>query len=332
MREPGFWWRGAGPQAQLLAPLGLIYGTIAARRMAIPGAQAGLPVLCVGNFTLGGAGKTPTVIMLAKMLADAGGRPFCLSRGYGGSEAGPKLVDGRSDSAAQVGDEALLLARAAPTVVARDRIAGAEFARTQGASVIILDDGLQSPSLAKDFTLAVIDARRGIGNGRVFPAGPLRAPLNAQFARTNALLVVGEGKAADGIVAQLRIQACPVFQARLVPDKAAISALKGQNVLAFAGIADPDKFFATARTAGIVVSRRRVFPDHHRYTPQDASELILRAEYSKLTLLTTEKDRARMDGDPRLAALAASVQTLPVTMVVQEAGELRRLIKSRLPR
>ena len=332
MREPGFWWRGAGPQAQLLAPLGLIYGTIAARRMAIPGAQAGLPVLCVGNFTLGGAGKTPTVIMLAKMLADAGGRPFCLSRGYGGSEAGPKLVDGRSDNAAQVGDEALLLARAAPTVVARDRIAGAEFARTQGASVIILDDGLQSPSLAKDFTLAVIDARRGIGNGRVFPAGPLRAPLNAQFARTNALLVVGEGKAADGIVAQLRIQACPVFQARLVPDKAAISALKGQNVLAFAGIADPDKFFATARTAGIVVSRRRVFPDHHRYTPQDASELILRAEYSKLTLLTTEKDRARMDGDPRLAALAASVQTLPVTMVVQEAGELRRLIKSRLPR
>ena len=123
----------------------------------------------------------------------------------------------------------------------------------------------------------------------------------------------------------------PVFHARLVPDKAAVSALSGHNVLAFAGIGDPDKFFATARAAGIVVSRRRTFPDHHRYTPQDASELILRAEHSGLTLLTTEKDRARMDGDPRLAALAASVQTLPVTMVVQEAGELRRLIKSKLP-
>jgi tetraacyldisaccharide 4'-kinase len=299
--------------------------------MAMEGAQAGLPVLCVGNFTLGGAGKTPAVIMLAKMLTDAGARPFCLSRGYGGSETGPKLVDGRSDGAAQVGDEALLLARAAPTVVARDRVAGAEFARAQGASVIILDDGLQNPSLAKNFTLAVIDARRGIGNARVFPAGPLRAPLDAQLARTDALLVVGEGNAADGVAARLRAQSRPVFHARLVPDKTAVSALSGQNVLAFAGIGDPDKFFATARAAGIVVSRRRTFPDHHRYTPQDASELILRAEHSGLTLLTTEKDRARMGGDPRLAGLAASVQTLPVTMVVQEAGELRRLIKSKLP-
>jgi len=332
MREPAFWWRGAGPQAQLLAPLGLIYGTIAARRMAKGGSRAGVSVLCVGNFTLGGAGKTPTAIMLAKMLADAGGRPFCLSRGYGGFEAGPKLVDGRSDSAAQVGDEALLLARAAPTVLAQDRVAGAELARSQGASVIILDDGLQNPSLAKDFTLAVIDARRGIGNGRVFPAGPLRAPLDAQIARTDALLVVGEGNAADAVAARVRAQSLPVFHARLVPDKAAVSALRGQNVLAFAGIGDPDKFFATAREAGIMVSRRRTFPDHHQYTPQDASELILRAEYSKLTLLTTEKDRARMDGDPRLAALAASVQMLPVTMVVQEAAELRRLIKSKLPR
>jgi tetraacyldisaccharide 4'-kinase len=329
MREPAFWWRGAGPQAQLLAPLGLIYGAIAGKRMARAGARAGLPVLCVGNFTLGGAGKTPTVITLARMLADDGERPFCQSRGYGGIEAGPKLV-GHADNATQVGDEPLLLARAAPTVVAHDRVAGAELARAQGASVIILDDGLQNPSLTKDFTLAVVDARRGIGNGRVFPAGPLRAPLDAQIAQTDALLIVGEGNAADDVAARLRAQSRPVFHARLVADKTAIAALSGQNVMAFAGIGDPDKFFATARAAGIVVSRRRAFPDHHRYTPQDASELILRAEHSKLTLLTTEKDHARMDGDPRLAALAASVQTLPVTMVVQEAGELRRLIKSRL--
>src|SRR6187401_814870 len=331
MREPAFWWRSAGLQGRLLAPLGLIYGTFTGRRMAIKGVQAGLPVLCVGNFTLGGAGKTPAVIMLAKMLTDAGGRPFCLTRGYGGNEAGPKLVDGRSDSAAQVGDEALLLARAAPTVVARDRVSGAEFAHAQGASVIILDDGLQNPSLAKDFTLAVVDARRGIGNARVFPAGPLRAPLDAQLARTDAMLVVGEGNAADDVAARLRVRSRPIFHARLVPDKAAVSALRAQNVLAFAGIGDPDKYFATARAAGMVVSRRRAFPDHHRYTPQDASELILRAEHSGLTLLTTEKDRARMDGDPRLAALAARVRTLPVPMVVQEAGEFRRLIKSKLP-
>ena len=332
MHEPAFWWRSAGLPGQLLAPLGLIYGTITARRMAMEGVQAGLPVLCVGNFTLGGAGKTPAVIMLAKMLTEAGERPFCLIRGYGGTEAGPKLVDGGADSAAQVGDEALLLTRAAPTVVARDRVGGAEFTRARGASVIILDDGLQNPSLTKDFTLAVIDARRGIGNARVFPAGPLRAPLDAQLARTDALLIVGDGNAADGIATRLRAQSRPVFHARLEPGAAAVSALSGQNVLAFAGIGDPDKFFATARAAGIVVSRRRVFPDHHRYTPQDASELILRAEHSRLTLLTTEKDRVRMDGDPRLAGLAASVQTLPVTMVVQEADELRRLIKIKLPR
>src|SRR5690349_14989990 len=230
MREPAFWWRGAGPQAQLLAPLGLIYGAIAGKRMARAGARAGLPVLCVGNFTLGGAGKTPTVITLARMLADDGERPFCQSRGYGGIEAGPKLV-GHTDNATQVGDEPLLLARA------------------QGASVIILDDGLQNPSLTKDFTLAVVDARRGIGNGRVFPAGPLRAPLDAQIAQTDALLIVGEGNAADDVAARLRAQSRPVFHARLVPDKAAVSALRGQNVLAFAGIGNPDKFFATARTA-----------------------------------------------------------------------------------
>src|SRR5262249_28580298 len=159
--------------------------------------------------------------------------------GYGGSEAGPKLVDGGADSAAQVGDEALLLARAAPTVVARDRVAGAEFVHTPGGSTIILGDGLQNPSVGKGFTFAGIVARRGIGNGRVFPAGPLRAPLDAQIARTNALLVVGEGNAADGIASRLRAQARPVFQARLAPDKAAISALKGQNVLAFAGIGNP---------------------------------------------------------------------------------------------
>ena len=204
MREPAFWWRNAGFAASLLAPVGLVYGAIAARRMAAKGAFAGVPVLCVGNFTLGGAGKTPTVMALARMLADTGERPFCLTRGYGGTLTGPKLVDLHTDLAAQVGDEALLLAHVAPTVVARDRVAGAAFARAQGASLIIMDDGLQNASLAKDFSLAVIDARRGVGNRCIFPSGPLRAPLSAQLARTDALLVVGEGHGADDVAAQAR--------------------------------------------------------------------------------------------------------------------------------
>lgn len=332
MRDPTFWWCRPGLRAYLLAPLGFVYGAIAARRLTKRGTDAGVPVVCVGNFTLGGAGKTPTVITISRMLAEAGERPFCLTRGYGGTIAGPRLVDAHADTATQVGDEALLLSRVAPTVVARDRAAGAAFARTQGATVIVMDDGLQNPSLAKDFTLAVVDARRGIGNTHVFPAGPLRAPLPAQLAQTAALLVVGDGHGADEVAEQVRARSRPVFHARLVPEQSAVSALKGRNVLAFAGIGDPEKFFRTAADAGIAISDRCAFPDHHRFGAEDAGELIMRAEHSGLALLSTEKDVARMHGDPLLQALAARVHTLPVTLVIEEAGELRRLVMSKLRR
>ncbi len=325
MRDPSFWWRKAGLAAGLLAPAAACYGAIAARRMMRPGARAGVPVLCVGNFTHGGAGKTPAVMTLVKMLQDAGERPFCLSRGYGGSLAGPKQVNAHTDGAAQVGDEALLLARVAPTIVARDRVAGAAAARVAGASVVVMDDGLQNASLAKDFTVAVVDGRRGLGNGCVFPAGPLRAPLDAQLARTDALLVVGDGAGADDVIAAAR--GLPVLHGRLVPDTAAVAALAARKVLAFAGIGDPNKFFASAAAAGIAIGQRQPFPDHHRYTAEEAAGLIMRAEHGGLALLTTEKDRARMTGEPLLAALAARAHVLPVTLVVDETDELRNLIK-----
>ncbi len=330
MREPAFWWRKAGLASGLLAPVAACYGAIAARRMARQGARAGVPVLCAGNFTLGGAGKTPAAMMLAKMLQAAGERPFCLSRGYGGSLTGPKAVDAHADTAAQVGDEALLLARVAPTIVARNRVAGAQSAIAGGASVVIMDDGLQNASLAKDFTLAVVDGRRGIGNARVFPAGPLRAPLTNQLQRTDALLVVGDGDGARDVVAAA--PALPVFHARLQADATAVTALQARRVLAFAGIGDPDKFFATAAAAGIAVAERRAFPDHHRFTAEEAAELIMQAEHGGLALLTTEKDRARMAGEPLLAALAGKTHVLPVTMVVEEADELRRAILAKLRR
>src|SRR5450756_1579657 len=239
MREPAFWWRKAGRASGLLAPAAACYGAIAARRMLRQGTRAGVPVLCVGNFTLGGAGKTPAVMRIAKLLQEAGERVCCLSRGYGGSLAGPKRVDAHSDHAAQVGDEALLLARVAPTMVARDRVAGAEAAAAAGASVVIMDDGLQNASLIKDFTIAVVDGRRGFGNARVFPAGPLRAPLAAQLARTDALLVVGEATGAGDAVATAH--GLPIFHGHLQPDPAAIAELKARKVFAFAGIGDPDK-------------------------------------------------------------------------------------------
>jgi tetraacyldisaccharide 4'-kinase len=237
-------------------------------------------------------------------------------------------VDAHTDRANEVGDEALLLARVAPTIVARDRVAGAQAAAAAGASVIIMDDGLQNPSLAKDFTLAAVDGRRGIGNALVFPAGPLRAPLAAQLARTNALLVVGEDAGARGVIAAAR--GLPVFHGQLVPDPAAVAALKGRNILAFAGIGDPEKFFATAAQAGIPMAQRQGFPDHHRYTAEEAASLVMQAEHKGLALLTTEKDHVRMTGEPVLSALAAKAHVLPVTLVVEEADELRALVMAKV--
>jgi tetraacyldisaccharide 4'-kinase len=324
MREPGFWWRKAGLASALLSPLGLGYGAIAANRMARRGVNGGLPVICVGNFTLGGAGKTPTAIMLIEMLRVAGETPFCLTRGYGGSVRGPHLVDLDKDNAAMVGDEALLLAHAAWTVVGPNRARGAQLAKAKGASVIVMDDGLQNASLAKDLTIAVIDGRRGIGNGCVFPAGPLRAPMDAQLARTDALLVVGDAVAANDVVA--KAGARPVFHARLVPDEKAVTALRGRKVLAFAGIGNPGKFFETVEQAGIELAQRRAFDDHHRFDAEEAANLVMAAEHDGLTLLTTAKDHARMTGDPAMAALAAKARVLPVTMQVDEAEALRKLV------
>jgi tetraacyldisaccharide 4'-kinase len=191
-----------------------------------------------------------------------------------------------------------------------------------------MDDGLQNAALVKDFTLAVVDGRRGLGNSKVFPAGPLRAPLDAQLKRTDALLVVGDGAGANDIIAAA--PGLPVFHGRLRPDPGTSAELKERKVLAFAGIGDPDKFFASAAEAGIVIARRRPFPDHHRFTAEQAAGLIMQAEHDGLALLTTEKDRARMAGEPLLAALAARAHVLPVTLVVDEAAELRALVLAKL--
>lgn len=328
MREPAFWWRPPGFLSGLLAPLGAAYGIIAERGMTRRGALAGLPVICVGNFTLGGTGKTPTALMLAALLRELGATPFFLTRGYGGSVEGPHHVDHEKDSAGEVGDEALLLAQAAPTIVARDRVLGAALAKAMGASVIVMDDGLQNPSLAKTLTIAVVDGRRGIGNGLVFPAGPLRAPLNIQMTRCDALLVVGDGqedsKAARGVTSRAGTR--PVLHGRLAPEPTAVSSLHARKVLAFAGIGDPDKFFATAEQAGIAIVQRRGFADHHRFSAEEAAELVMNAERDGLSLLTTAKDHARMAGDPALAALASKAHVLPVTMVVEETEKLRELV------
>jgi tetraacyldisaccharide 4'-kinase len=328
MREPRFW-RQDGAPARLLAPLAAIYGAITGARMAREGARAGVPVICVGNLTLGGAGKTPTAIALAKLLIDEGAKPVFLSRGYGGALAGPVRVNAQH-RAADVGDEPLLLARIAPTIVAADRARGADMAVAEGASVIVMDDGFQNPSLAKNFSLVVLDGERGIGNARVFPAGPLRAPLDAQLARAGALLVIGEAMAsAQRVIAQTRARGIAILRGQLTPDATALAALKGKKVLAFAGIAHPEKFFGTLAAAGMAAPVTRVFPDHHVFTHAEAEELLTTAKREGLQLLTTEKDLARMQGADDVAELRSKAMPLTVNLVFERENEIRKLLVTR---
>ncbi len=330
MREPAFWWREAGAAAQLLTPFAAAYGIVAAHRLKQHGEVAAVPVVCVGNPTVGGAGKTPTALAVARMLSDAGERPVFLTRGYGGSNHGPVLVDLAKHRAVDVGDEPLLLARAAPTVVARARVEGASAAISAGATVIVMDDGFQNPALAKDCSLLVVDAARGIGNGRVTPAGPLRAPLGAQLDHAHGLVVIGTSAGAAGITADARARRMPIFHAQLQPDAGVLAALDGGPVLAFAGIGNPEKFFATLGAAGITLGATQSFDDHHRYTRAEAMALCERAERQGLVLMTTEKDLARMRGDDDIAQLAQRVRALPVTLKFEDEAAFRSLLFNRL--
>ncbi len=330
MRDPAFWWYPESLVARMLAPAAAIYGGIAERRMQQPGRSVGVPVICIGNLTVGGAGKTPTALAVAALLRGAGKNPFVLSRGYGGTLEGPVRVDAAHHRAADVGDEPLLLARAVPAIISRDRVVGAEMAKAAGADVIVMDDGFQNPSLTKDLSIVVVDGRRGVGNACVFPAGPLRAPLKPQLARAQAVLMMGPIEGAQDIVAKAERRGLPMFRGGLEPDAAVLAALQGSQVLAFAGIGDPEKFFATLTASGIDVAERRAFPDHHRYRKDEAAALIARAEEHELTLVTTEKDMARMVGEPDLAALAAAARTLPVTLKIAEETAFRDLVLSKV--
>jgi tetraacyldisaccharide 4'-kinase len=214
-------------------------------------------------------------------------------------------------------------------VVARDRVAGAQAAVAAGASVIVMDDGFQNPSLQKSFSVLVVDARRGIGNGRVVPAGPLRAPLRAQLGRADVLVLVGASDD-DQVAVAARERGLPVFRASLAPDAGVAAALAGARVLAFAGIGDPGKFFATLAGLDIAVAARVSFPDHHRYAPAQARMLCARAERESLILVTTEKDLARMQGDPELAALAARTRALPVTLTLADSDGFLRLLRHKI--
>lgn len=332
--EPTWWYEGAPPWTiALLEPLARVWAAAAERRYR-KGAQVdpGLPVVCVGNFTAGGTGKTPLALWIARSLSESGDAPAFLSRGYGGRHAGPHWVAPDSDRAGEVGDEPLLLARSAPTMVARDRAAGAARIAAgrqpdgRSFSVIVMDDGLQNGALAKTLSLAVVDARRGVGNGHVIPAGPLRAPLSFQLDLADAVVVNRPDDGAkdeSGFIGWLRQSFHgPVIMATTRP-RGDTAWLKDTPVVAYCGIGAPQRFFRLLEHLGAQIVERRAFGDHHVYATRDVHHLMALAERHDAALVTTEKDWVRLDHDGEMGRLKGRSQCVGIAMDFDERDTTR---------
>ncbi|MEM6758053.1 MAG: tetraacyldisaccharide 4'-kinase [Pseudomonadota bacterium] len=315
MRAPAFWSTKNDLRAQLLRPLGALYafGTAQRLKRGRP-VRVGAPVICVGNLTAGGTGKTPTVIALAERLRDRHLNPFIVSRGYGGSETGPVEVDPSLHSAAQVGDEPLLLSAFARTWVARDRLAGAKAAVASGADVIILDDGFQNPHIAKDVSIIVVDAQVGFGNGYCIPAGPLREPVTRGLARADAVLSIGSTRPA------LETAGRPHLHGSLTPLQTGMDWSNGRY-MAFAGIGRPEKFFDTLRGLGADLVRAEALADHQPLSSALLARLEREARALGAQLVTTEKDAVRIPPRDRHKVL-----TLPVRLQIDDATALDQML------
>jgi tetraacyldisaccharide 4'-kinase len=317
MRAPEFW-HTSSMTGRILSPLSLLWRAGAALRNC--GSRnpwkAPVPVICVGNITAGGAGKTPLAIDLTRALLAKGYRPNLLSRGYGGTLQGPVLVDPSIHNASEIGDEPLLLAETAPTWVSRDRIAGAKQAVENDANIIVMDDGFQNPAIAKTLSILTIDGGYGFGNGHVIPAGPLRETIASGLARCNAVVIIGEDRCG---IAQEIGNACPIYRTRVVayPDPE----LAGQKVIAFAGIARPSKFYSTLRELGCEIAGTQDFPDHHRFDPDEVIKICDHASQLGAIPVTTEKDYVRLPDEAR-----ALIKTIRISLEWEDANAHERLL------
>ena len=326
MRPPAFWDtdapRSSGAMTRaLLSPLGWIYAAATARRIAnTTPARAPAPVICVGNITVGGTGKTPIALALLEMAVQLGRTPAGLSRGWKGKLATPARVDPAIHTAVDVGDEPLLLARRAPTFIDPDRIQGAHMAVDEGADLIVMDDGHQNPNLEKSLSLVVVDAVAGWGANKVVPAGPLREPVKAGLARADAVIVMTPDPAIqpDYRALQLDTLEIPVLTAWLEPG----GAVPDGPLLAFAGIGRPQKFFDALKASGATLADAVSFPDHHAFSRADIERLRDLAEDHSATLITTEKDWVRLPGD-----IQHSVSAWPVRATFAEPARVEALIE-----
>ena len=324
---PSFWSRRDDWRSLALTPLAELYGHVARRRLqTAPRERVQAPVLCVGNLTVGGSGKTPVAMALAQAAINLGRKPGFLSRGHGRRVRRPRLVAPSSDTVVEVGDEPLLLAEVAPTAVAADRVAGARLLLDAGCDFLILDDGFQSARLHMDFALLVVDAVHGIGNGRVFPAGPLRAPLLDQLWRADGIVTVGNGEAGDALTRRAARAGKAVLRAEVRVRNA--EAVAGRRFVAFAGIGKPAKFFDSLAAAGGLARAERPFPDHHLYSSKELQRLTLEGRWNEADLITTAKDAARLRHRAS-AAFLADLKILDID-VVFEPGAAAEVIRRTL--